>query len=114
RADSAGERMAMIAICGDDVIVIADGRDRADNDSFLPNVKMTEAANFLRLILLARAFLETADQQHHREHLDFVALLGPLHRRLSDAGNCGFSARPAGLSPEVHARHKDKREEHIA
>ena len=48
---------------------------RADNDRFLSDVKMAEAADLLRLILLARAFLKTPDQQHQREHLDFVALL---------------------------------------
>jgi hypothetical protein len=36
---------------------------------------MAKAADLLRLILLTRAFLETPDQQHQREHLDFVALL---------------------------------------
>jgi hypothetical protein len=40
---------------------------------------MTKSANLLRLILLAGAFLETPDQQHQREHFDFVALLSRLH-----------------------------------
>jgi hypothetical protein len=43
---------------------------------------MTEATDFLRLILLTRPFLKTPDQQHQREHLDFVALLRALHERL--------------------------------
>src|SRR5213079_3619595 len=49
------------------------------DDCFLADVKMTEAANLLRLILLTRAFFKTPDQQHQREHLDFVALLPRLH-----------------------------------
>jgi hypothetical protein len=65
------------------------------------------------LILLARAFLETTNQEHQREHLDLVALLGPLHRNLRDARQCS-SSMPAGFAPEVHARDKEKREEQIA
>ncbi len=83
RAGAAGERMCVIAIRRDDVIVVPHGRDGAGDDRFLSNVKMAEAAYLLRLILLARAFLETADQQHQREHLDLVAWLGPLHRKFT-------------------------------
>src|SRR5260370_5526094 len=71
--------MRVIAISGDDVIVVAHGRDRAGYDRFLANVKMTKPSDFLRLILLAGAFLKPPDQQHQREHLDFVALLYRLH-----------------------------------
>src|SRR5438552_12106999 len=106
--------VTMIAISSDDVIVIAHSRDRAGDHCFLANVKMAEAADLLRLILLARAFLETPDQQHQREHLDLVALLGPLHRNLRDARQCSSSTRPAGFSPEIHACDKKEREEQIA
>ena len=78
-AGAASERMTMIAIGGDDVIVVPHRRDCADHDRFLPNVKMAKTADFLRLILLTRALFETPNQQHQREHLDLVALLGPLH-----------------------------------
>src|SRR5262249_39424838 len=86
----------------------------ADHDGLLTDIKMTEAADFLRLILLASAFLETPNQQHQREHLDFVALLGTQHEKLCDARQCGSSTRPAGLAPEVHARHEKQCEEQIA
>src|SRR4029434_7142005 len=84
-ACSARESVAVIAIGGDDVIVITDRGHGADDDRLLADIKMTEASDLLRLILLAGAFLETADQQHEREHLDFVALLGTLHEKLCDA-----------------------------
>ena len=54
--------MGMIAISGNDVVVVAHSRDGACHDGFLANVKMTKAANFLRLILLTGAFFETPDQ----------------------------------------------------
>jgi hypothetical protein len=65
--------MSVIAIRGDQVIIVPRGRNRADDDSFLSDVKVAKPADLLRLILLARAFLETPDQQHQREHFDFVA-----------------------------------------
>jgi hypothetical protein len=71
--------MGMIAISGNDIVVVAHSRDGTCHDGFLANVKMTKAAYFLRLILLTGAFLEAPDQQHKREHLDFVALLRRLH-----------------------------------
>ena len=80
---SARQRMGMIAISGDQVVVRPRRCDRADHDRFLPDVEMAEAADLLRLILLTGAFLETPDQQHQREHLDFVALLRRLHGRFT-------------------------------
>src|SRR4051794_6305585 len=61
---STRQRVGVIAVSGDDVIVIAHSGNGADDDRFLPDVKMTETTNLLRLILLARAFLETPDEQH--------------------------------------------------
>ena len=69
----------MIAVSGDDVIVVAHRGHRASHDRLLSDVKMTKPADLLRLILLAGAFLKAPDQQHQREHLDFVALLSRLH-----------------------------------
>src|SRR5205807_1535828 len=75
--------------------------------------KVAKATDFLRLILLTRALLKTANQKHQREHLDLVALLGPLHRDLRDVRQCSSRARPTGFSPEVHAHHKEQREKQI-
>src|SRR5260370_17634925 len=97
-AGSARERVSVIAICGDDVIVLAHRGDGTDDNRFLADVKMAEAADFLRLILLARAFLKAPNQQHQREHLDLVALLGPLHYLLCDASQC-TSTMPARFTP---------------
>src|SRR5207249_7747943 len=69
----------MIAISGNDVIIESDRREGTSHNRFLADVKVTKAADFLRLILLAGALFETADEQHQPEHLDFVALLRRLH-----------------------------------
>ena len=105
----------MIAIRRDDVIVWARRGDCAGDDGFLPDIKMTEAANLLRLILLTRTFFETPDQQHHREHLDFVALLGLLHRNsLGSARNCRGRVDAIATAAKAHAGNKKQGEEQIA
>src|SRR5436305_3478377 len=88
----------MIPISGDDVIIVSHGGHRACHDSLLAYVKMTKTADLLRLILLAGAFLETPDQQHQREHLDFVALLSRLHGGHPAATGRNRAARPRDLS----------------
>ena len=82
----------MNAIGRDEVIIGPRGRDGADDDRLLANVKMAESADLLRLILLTRTLLEAPNQQHQREHLDFVALLRRLHAGLSGARKDGSRA----------------------
>src|SRR5438105_3700223 len=106
--------MGVIAIRRDEVIVGPRRRDRADHDGFLADVKMAEAANLLRLILLTRPLLETPDQQHQREHLDFVALLRRLHAGLSGVRYGGGRAGPGRAATELHAENKEPGEEEIA
>jgi hypothetical protein len=88
----------MIAISGNDVVVVANRRDSACHDGFLANVKMAKAAYFLRLILLTGAFLKAPDQQHKREHLDFVALLPRLHGGHPAAAGRNRAVRACDLS----------------
>ena len=58
------KRMPVITVSSDDVIIRPHGSDRPGHDGFLADVKMTKAANLLRLILLTGAFFEAPDQQH--------------------------------------------------
>src|SRR5205814_9304696 len=46
-AGSADQRVGMIAIGGDKVIIEPNSRDRAGHDRLLADIKMTEAADFL-------------------------------------------------------------------
>jgi hypothetical protein len=52
--------MPVVAVSGDDVIVGPGRRDRAGNDRFLADIKVTKAADLLRLILLAGTLLKAA------------------------------------------------------
>src|SRR5439155_9427573 len=71
-ACAASKRVSVIAVGGDDVVIVTNGCESAGYNCFLPNVKMTKTPDLLRLILLTGAFFETPNQQHQREHLDFV------------------------------------------
>src|SRR3954463_2687979 len=71
--------MGVVAISGDEIIIVPCGCECAGYNRFLSDVKMTKAADLLRLILLTGAFLETANHQHQREHFDLVALHPWLH-----------------------------------
>src|SRR5437667_6377732 len=109
--------MPVITISSDDVIIGAHGSDRPGHDSFLANVKVTESANLLRLILLTGAFFEAPDQQHQREHLDFVALLHRLHKQLSSSNGTELRSafpRCPHASAGVHAKNKKTSKNKIA
>jgi hypothetical protein len=56
--------MPVITVRSDYVIIRPHGSDRPGYDGFLTDVKVTKAANLLRLILLTGAFFEAPDQQH--------------------------------------------------
>ena len=71
--------MGMITIRSNNIIIEPNSRERPGHDRFLTDIKVTEAADFLCLILLAGALLETPDEQHQPEHLDLVALLRWRH-----------------------------------
>jgi hypothetical protein len=88
----------MIAVSGDYVVIVTNSSDSAGHNCFLTDVKMTKTTDLLRLILLTGAFLETPDQQHQREHLDFVALLHRLHRDYPAATGRNRAARASDLS----------------
>src|SRR4029450_7384188 len=104
----------MIAVGGDNVVIITNGSDSAGHNCFLTDVKVAKTADLLRLILLAGAFLKTPYQQHQREHLDFVALLHRLHEDLGRARNRGTGARALRASANVHTNNKKQSEEKIA
>ncbi len=61
-ARAASKSVRVIAISGDDIIIVAHGCDCAGDNGLLTDVKMTKSADLLRLILLAGAFLKTPDQ----------------------------------------------------
>src|SRR5947209_19503734 len=98
----------MIAVGCYQIIIRPRGRDRAADDRVLPDVKMAKAADFLRLILLARARLETPNEHHQREHFDLVALLRLLHKAgFNRAGLGGGGAGGLEGATPVEAEDED-------
>src|SRR2546423_12264342 len=93
--------MGMIAVSGNNIVVVAHGSDRAGHHRFLPTVEVTETPNLLRLILLAGAFLKPPDQQHQRQHLDFVALLHRLHGGQAVPGTAARARGPSARRPRL-------------
>ena len=85
----------MIPISGDEIIVGPGCGHRADHDGFLADIEMAKSADLLRLILLAGALFKAPDQQHQREHLDFVALSCWLHQDYAGWATAARARRPS-------------------
>ena len=64
RVHAAGQHMAMIAVAGDNRIVLAGRGLHADDNGLLADVEMAEPADQAHSIQLTRLFFETADQKH--------------------------------------------------
>ena len=56
--------MAVIAIAGDDLIALLERHLHADDDGFLADIEVAEAADQSHAVHLPRLLLEAADQQH--------------------------------------------------
>ena len=69
RRDAARERLAVIAIGGDDVIIGAQHAERAGAHCFLPDIEVTEAAHLAQRVGFGRALLEAALQEHGMQEL---------------------------------------------
>ena len=69
RAHAAHERVAVVTVGGDHVIVGTNGRHGTSDHCFLADVEMAETADAVAtLILLGGAFLETPDEEHLGQH----------------------------------------------
>ena len=64
RLHAAGQHVAVVAVGGDDLVALAEGGLDADDDGFLADVEVAEAADETHAIELAGLFLEAADEQH--------------------------------------------------
>jgi hypothetical protein len=69
---SDGERVPVIAVGGDHVVVLAEERNRADGDGFLTDVEVEKATHALLLIPVQRGLLEAADAQHFPQKTNLV------------------------------------------
>ncbi len=71
----------MVAVSGYDLIALLQGHLHADDNRFLADIEMAEAADRAHSIELAGLFLETADQQHVAQGGQFL-FLGEFERGL--------------------------------
>src|SRR3546814_20683605 len=63
--DAVGEHVAVVAIAGDDAVLVRiERRLEADRHRFLADVEMAEAADEAKPVKLPGALLEAADEQH--------------------------------------------------
>jgi len=61
---AAGQHVSVVAVRRDDGILRLRGRHHADDNGFLADIEMTEAADQAHAVKLAGLFLEAADHQH--------------------------------------------------
>ena len=80
RRHAARERLAVIAVGRDDVVVGAQHRDRAGADGFLSDVEVAEAADLAERVRLGAALLEAALQQHRAQQLEVQLGVGAAVR----------------------------------
>jgi hypothetical protein len=66
--------VAVVAVGGDDVVVLAHERAAADGDGLLADVEVEKATDLLRLIGAQRTLLEAADAHHGAEEPDALHL----------------------------------------
>ena len=75
-----GQHVPVIAIAGYDLIALLQGHLHADDDGFLADIEMAEAADRTHAVELAGLLLEAADQQHVAQRGELL-LPGEFRRR---------------------------------
>ena len=81
RSHAARERLAVVAVRRDDVVVGAERREHAGAHRLLPDVQVAEAADLAERVRLGAALLEAALEQHRVQQL--VIQLGARRRRVA-------------------------------
>ena len=76
---AAGQHVAVVAIAGDHLVAFLGGHLHADDDGFLPDIEVAEAADQAHAVHLAGLLLEAADQQHLAIGVE-ILVLGKLWR----------------------------------
>lgn len=73
-AHADGERVTVIAVRGDEVIILTRQGNGADGDGLLADVKVEETADLTALVVLERNLLEAADADHFRQQFDLLII----------------------------------------
>jgi hypothetical protein len=70
----ASQHVAVVAVSGYDLVALLQGHLHPDDDGFLADVEMAEAADRTHAVELAGLLLEAADQQHVPQRRQFLRL----------------------------------------
>ena len=69
---SAGQHVPVVAVSGYDLIALFQGHLHPDNDGFLADIEMAEAADGAHAVELTGLFLKAPDQQHVAQRAQFL------------------------------------------
>ena len=84
KTGTSGNRMGVIAVGSDDVIVITRCGQGSNHDCFLANIEVTKPSNFLLLVSLGGALLKAANEKHLVEQVKLSLLPGEFGRVFLD------------------------------
>src|SRR5216684_3725658 len=59
-----GDSLSVLSVTGNNIIVLANGRDSADANCFLADVKMAETADLAEVVGLGAFFFKAPNQEH--------------------------------------------------
>src|SRR5262249_39932613 len=98
---AAGQHMAVVAVSGDDCVAPLDRHLHADDDGFLTDIEMAEAADQPHAVYLSGLLLQPANEQHVAISVKLLLLIevSYLRRRFD-----GYPAQGGGLSRWSAAR----------
>jgi hypothetical protein len=106
------QHVAVIAIRGDDLVALLQRGLHADDDGFLADIEVAEAADEPHAVELARALLEAADQQHVSvvlQQLVFARFSGMRAVRAIGRGVRHWYPPPLGNGAAARAVHRSRR-----
>ena len=112
RVHTLGDRLRVVAVRGDDVVVFAQRLDAARGRTFLPDVHVAKTADLADRVRLFGFFFETPIEQHVPQqvegqlgaHAIFAQHVPLLPARLLGLGLCHFrNPRPAGWDGRARA-----------
>ena len=95
-----GERVAVITIGGDHLVAGLERHLHADDDGFLADVEMAEAADVAHAVQLSGLFLEAADEQHFAVGVELLVAREPFARRLVVPVGASLPCRPMAAEVE--------------
>ena len=93
--DAAHQRLAVLAVGADNVVIVTERVERPHGDGFLPDVEVAKAADLAEGIRLGGLLFEAADEQHLPQHATVQLGLALVFRSGGGRGGHGGSTQRA-------------------